>query len=234
LIKITFIVRILLQIELHRNENIASMTDDSKLTSDSAQQSKPTKYTYMQEILPGLFLGSATAAHCACAEELKKANIRKIIDVGINNPPEYRVRDIVYVDVSLAFDGSLIPHYLKTFSAIHGFSPQNAVLIHCKEGVSRSVALLMAYLIFLGDGLVTVNDVLSLILNARPKVNPDRWFILQLNDFFFFMRFFKNVTTRKLRQIETARQRENQIPELPEQSVDARRIGYDEETAEYF
>lgn len=57
-----------------------------------------------------------------------------------------------------------------------------SLLIHCIAGRSRSVTLLIAYLIY--KHKYTVEDALSLIKKKRPIIEPNQNFIRQLNIYY--------------------------------------------------
>lgn len=56
------------------------------------------------------------------------------------------------------------------------------VLVHCNAGVSRSAAVVMAYLIK-KEGM-TVNDAFSFLRSKRPAICPNPGFLIQLQCFY--------------------------------------------------
>tara|TARA_B100000401_G_C52323388_1_gene492932 strand:+ start:17 stop:529 length:513 start_codon:yes stop_codon:yes gene_type:complete len=59
---------------------------------------------------------------------------------------------------------------------------KQSLLIHCIAGRSRSVTLLIAYLIY--KYKYTVDDAISLIKKKRPIIEPNQNFIRQLNIYY--------------------------------------------------
>jgi len=51
-------------------------------------------------------------------------------------------------------------------------------LIHCKAGISRSVTILISYLMLKFN--ITAKDALKIVRENRPQVNPNYGFMKQL------------------------------------------------------
>jgi len=58
----------------------------------------------------------------------------------------------------------------------------NNILIHCIAGVSRSVTILIAYLIYKHD--YTPTEALKIVREKRINANPNAYFMKQLNDYY--------------------------------------------------
>jgi hypothetical protein len=61
-------------------------------------------------------------------------------------------------------------------------APSGGVLVHCKGGISRSPAIVCAYLLHSGRAR-TVDEALAVVRKARPPANPNKGFMRQLRAF---------------------------------------------------
>ena len=59
---------------------------------------------------------------------------------------------------------------------------QGNVLVHCAAGISRSVSIVMAFLIH-EQNLFSADEALSFVRTFRPQANPNLNFVRQLNYF---------------------------------------------------
>eukprot|EP00750_Incisomonas_marina_P019476 INCI3432.1.p1 GENE.INCI3432.1~~INCI3432.1.p1 ORF type:complete len:285 (+),score=32.15 INCI3432.1:335-1189(+) len=71
---------------------------------------------------------------------------------------------------------------LSAIASTRGGVRAGAVLVHCKGGISRSVTIVCAYLLWSGAA-ATVEEALSIVRAARPPANPKSGFLLQLHEF---------------------------------------------------
>ena len=78
-------------------------------------------------------------------------------------------------------------------------SENGKVLIHCICGVSRSVSVASAYLIYKHD--YEVNQVIEMIKSKREVANPNSSFIEQLN--IFYKNYANNKKTDEFNGINT-------------------------------
>lgn len=115
-----------------------------------------TKYVYMQQVLPGLYLGSATASHRVSSKDLYHAGISEVIDVGgTNSSKKDRCPCVKYRFIPLQDNDSedVTVCFRRCFNIMNKrLNPKNKqILIHCKHGISRSVSIVLAYLIHMGS-----------------------------------------------------------------------------------
>lgn len=78
-----------------------------------------------------------------------------------------------YFDEACDFMGKAVG--TKKTGKLHG-----KILVHCKEGVSRSATLVLAYLV--RDQEMTLKDAVSLVRSKR-EILPNRGFLQQLIDY---------------------------------------------------
>lgn len=130
------------------------------------------------EIVPGLWLGSLQSAH-----SLKRGQFDHLISVSCGNKvsPKFlkshtiiNIRDVSSEDIQKHFKSIIV-----TIS--NALKNKEKVLVHCMAGVSRSTTLVAAYLISTG---MTDKEALEHIKKQRPRINPNRGFRVQLENFY--------------------------------------------------
>ncbi|TKY54045.1 Dual specificity protein phosphatase 1 [Spatholobus suberectus] len=142
--------------------------------------------SYKEDNIPckideGLYLGSiATAANKVA---LKNYNITHILTVAGRIPPAHPA-DFVYkiINVVDRDEEDLKQYFNECFDFIdeakrHG----GGVLIHCFAGRSRSVTIVVAYLMKTRG--MSFFEALKHVRSIRPVAGPNHGFICQLKDF---------------------------------------------------
>lgn len=61
--------------------------------------------------------------------------------------------------------------------------PDSRILVHCASGISRSVSMVLAYLISEHKDITNVDDALAFVRKNRPQANPNLGFRFQLDQF---------------------------------------------------
>ncbi|XP_042563927.1 protein phosphatase Slingshot homolog isoform X2 [Clupea harengus] len=148
---------------------------DNEMMVTMAQMDKPSK------ILDYLYLGSEWNA--ANFEELQKNNIGYILNVTmeIDNffPGSFTYMNIRVYDVDAT---NLLPHWKNTYTFINTARQKGqAVLVHCKMGVSRSSSTVMAFL--MKHQGMALEDALAYVRERRPIVHPNDGFMQQLHTY---------------------------------------------------
>ncbi|KAL2088281.1 hypothetical protein ACEWY4_015180 [Coilia grayii] len=148
---------------------------DNEMMVTMAQMDKPSR------ILDYLYLGSEWNA--ANFEELQKNNIGYILNVTmeIDNffPGSFTYMNIRVYDVEST---DLLPHWKNTYTFINSARQSGqAVLVHCKMGVSRSASTVMAYL--MKQQGWTMEEALAHVRERRPIVQPNDGFMQQLHTY---------------------------------------------------
>ncbi|XP_005802379.1 dual specificity protein phosphatase 22 [Xiphophorus maculatus] len=134
----------------------------------------------ISKILPDLYLGNIKDAQDR--ELLAKHNITHILSIHDTAAPV--LEDMTYLCIS-ASDHSkqnLIQYFRESIMFIHESRLKGeGCLIHCVAGVSRSVTLVVAYLMTVtGRGWV---ESLAAVRAARPCAGPNLGFLRQLEEF---------------------------------------------------
>ncbi|MQM19267.1 hypothetical protein Taro_052267 [Colocasia esculenta] len=129
----------------------------------------------------GLFLGSVGAAYNKDA--LKALNVTHILIVAKSLEPAYP-NDFIYkkIEVLDSPDVNLEQHFDECIEFIDEAKRMGGgVLVHCFAGRSRSVTIVVAYL--MKQHNMSLSQALTLIRSKRPHVAPNQGFLEQLTNF---------------------------------------------------
>lgn len=134
----------------------------------------------INKVLPGLYLGNIKDAQDK--DLLETHNITHVLSIHDTAAPV--LEDITYLCIS-ASDHSkqnLVQYFKDSFIFIHECRMKGAgCLVHCVAGVSRSVTLVVAYIMTVtGRGWV---ESLAAVRAARPCAGPNLGFLRQLEEF---------------------------------------------------
>jgi len=135
------------------------------------------------EIVDGMYLGNINSAYDI--EKLKEIGITHIISVLAGFIPPYP-NDFKYLQLN-ALD-TINTNLFEEFDITNQFineafeDKNNKILIHCMAGRSRSATILSAYMIKT-FGFKTENT-LNALRNKRPIVEPNTYFVKQLNNYY--------------------------------------------------
>ncbi|KAK6298365.1 hypothetical protein J4Q44_G00314200 [Coregonus suidteri] len=148
---------------------------DNEMMVTMAQMDKPSK------IFDYLFLGSEWNA--ANFEELQKNNVGYILNITreIDNffPESFSYMNIRVYDVEAT---DLLSHWKNTYTFINTARQSGqAVLVHCKMGVSRSGSTVVAYA--MKQQRWSLEVALSYVRDRRPIVQPNEGFMKQLHTY---------------------------------------------------
>ena len=134
----------------------------------------------MNKILPGLFIGNFKDARDV--EQLSKNNITHILSIHDSARP--MLEGVKYLCIPAADSPSqnLARHFRESIKFIHECRlAGEGCLVHCLAGVSRSVTLVVAYIMTITD--FGWEDALSVVRAVRSCANPNMGFQRQLQDF---------------------------------------------------
>ncbi|XP_054890056.1 protein phosphatase Slingshot homolog 3 [Poeciliopsis prolifica] len=148
---------------------------DNEILVTMAQMDKPSK------IFDYLYLGSEWNA--ADFEELQKNNVGYILNVTreIDNffPESFSYMNIRVYDVEAT---DLLSHWPNTYNFIKSARKSGqAVLVHCKMGVSRSASTVIAYA--MKQQHWSLDEALSYVRDRRSIVKPNDGFLKQLQTY---------------------------------------------------
>ncbi|XP_059201843.1 protein phosphatase Slingshot homolog 3 [Centropristis striata] len=148
---------------------------DNEILVTMAQMDKPSK------IFDYLYLGSEWNA--ANFEELQKNNVGYILNVTreIDNffPESFTYMNIRVYDVEAT---DLLPYWTDTYNFINTARKSGqAVLVHCKMGVSRSASTVIAYA--MKQQHWPLEMTLNYVRDRRSIVKPNKGFMRQLQTY---------------------------------------------------
>ncbi|KAJ7461746.1 hypothetical protein B0H11DRAFT_2055850 [Mycena galericulata] len=134
----------------------------------------------MDEIIPGLWVGDIRSA--TNTENLKANKIFSILSamrgrVTIN---ETFIRHQILLDDTEEED--VLVHFIPAITFIQAeLDKGRGVLVHCQAGMSRSVTIVAAYLMYTQN--IDTQSALDIIRQARPNIEPNPGFLYQLEIF---------------------------------------------------
>ncbi|XP_071717002.1 dual specificity protein phosphatase 1-like [Rutidosis leptorrhynchoides] len=142
-------------------------------------------YCLKDDIVPakieeGLYLGSVGAAKNKSI--LKSLNVTHVLTVASSLPPAHPI-DFTYkiVDVTDKRDVNIAQFFDECFSFIDEARRTGGVLVHCFLGKSRSVTIVVAYLMK-KHGL-SLSETLKFVKSKRDVAAPNSGFMLQLQNY---------------------------------------------------
>jgi hypothetical protein len=141
------------------------------------------KEAVADEILPGLWLGGIKALHhldelgvgaVVTAIQQDKPGVEKMLSKKLGDRPHLRFKWYDSPDQELT-----LGEMCRAASFIEQFLP-SGVLVHCWAGHSRSVAIVVFYLMKKTQRFKSVADTLAFIRSKRPYISPNAGFVAQL------------------------------------------------------
>lgn len=150
---------------------------DSEISKELAYCAKETS---VDNIIENIYVGNYAAA--LDKEVLKLLGITHIL-VSANNLKEYYPDEYTYKTIPL-YD-SEYTKIAKYFSESNEFidlgNKNGKILVHCGAGVSRSVSLVIAYMI--NNLQYPYSEAIKLVKSKRSVANPNQGFEKQLRDY---------------------------------------------------
>ena len=132
------------------------------------------------EIINNLFLGSKISAHNLPL--LIQHQIFVILNCAIEIPNAFQNDDrFEYLTLELDDDPEfdLSPFLSSAMDFLLNNIQQNKrVLVHCQAGISRSVSVILVYLLI--ESQMTLRDAFLLVKNKRPQAQPNGGFFKYL------------------------------------------------------
>ncbi|KAM4835676.1 dual specificity protein phosphatase 22 isoform 2-T2 [Thomomys bottae] len=145
-----------------------------------AQSASATMGNGMNKILSGLYIGNFKDARDM--EQLSKNKVTHILSVHDSARP--MLEGVKYLCIPAADSPSqnLTRHFKESIKFIHECRLQGeGCLVHCLAGVSRSVTLVVAYIMVVTD--FGWEDALHTVRAGRSCANPNLGFQRQLEEF---------------------------------------------------
>ncbi|KAF8790316.1 dual specificity protein phosphatase Mpk3-like [Argiope bruennichi] len=166
------------------NLRIAPVVDndgEELLDSGMAGEPTPNDPPFPVEILPYLFLGNAE--NSTDLEALRRHNITYILNVTPNLPNAFKDEEfgIRYMQIPVQdhWSQNLSPYFPNAIAFIDRARQNNqAILVHCVAGISRSVTITLAYL--MQKLRMSLNDAFDFVRQRKGNIAPNFNFISQL------------------------------------------------------
>lgn len=162
------------------NVTLASIKDTCQLTPNENNQS--VEGIDFVKICEGLFLGNQKSAQDPSF--IKNRKITYIINSASKDCPSVEHPNVAYFNISISdeMDASIAPYL---FRAVHFIKQAHKdgenVLSHCEKGLSRSVSIVIAYLI--SEKKMNYRAALNTVIAVRPHAQPNPTFVQELKDF---------------------------------------------------
>lgn len=149
------------------------------------------------QVTPHLYLGGQGDA--SSASLLRKLKIRRILNVAgecmphshpsdSENQAEMSQIETMHIELKDHSDENISTHFSDALKFIHeAISQKEAVLVHCRFGVSRSATIVIAYLMQYGTkespkpSPMSYETSFDFVKARRPQVSPNLGFVLALH-----------------------------------------------------
>ncbi|XP_076682265.1 serine/threonine/tyrosine-interacting protein isoform X2 [Andrena cerasifolii] len=159
--------------EARQDEESASENGSDDYPRIPISMDEPKEWTYtmrrhMQEVVPGLYLGPYSAAI--------RSKLQCLLEHGITH--------IVYLvlDIADTATENIIHHFQQVKAFIdEGLNSGGQVLVHSNAGISRSAALVLAY-VMETYGL-SQTRAYAMVQQKRFCINPNEGFMAQLREY---------------------------------------------------
>lgn len=130
------------------------------------------------QIISFLYLGSQD---CCSPDVLTKYNIKSVLSLGIEAP--FKAPDISHIFVPcLDLPETDLEHIIMNCNKIirKSIDRKENILVHCNAGVSRSVSIIIGFLIL--EKHKSYEDAYQLVKLVRPCMQPNAGFVKQLKN----------------------------------------------------
>lgn len=136
----------------------------------------------LAQVLPGLYIGNLATVRDPASMRLIDSVVSALKPGTLKQAPWAGQKDWLYVRVADAPSADIASYFYTVFKFIEKQRRAgHSVLVHCAAGVSRSVTLVISYLLLKGVER-SVEGALSRIRKVRPNARPNPGFILQLEE----------------------------------------------------
>ncbi|XP_020289127.1 dual specificity protein phosphatase 19 [Pseudomyrmex gracilis] len=126
-------------------------------------------------VAPGLYLSSQDPV--VCNDILKKYEIKHILSIGVNVSEKFDNIQYHTCDLLDLPESNLLASLKNCIMIIHANRKEN-ILVHCNAGVSRSPAIVIAYLMIVTK--LSYDEAYDKVKAARSCIRPNDGFVKQL------------------------------------------------------
>ena len=164
--------------------NMDSDSDSQSSDSDDSQSSSPIRKRVPQpfEILPHLYLSCRKGA--SNKQSLLQNNISRILNVTSESSEYQHLEGFTYFQIAVedSHEVNILEYLPRAFAFIEDARlSKEKVLVHCHAGMSRSVTVVLAYLMKF-EGL-TLNSAYDFVRQKKSNISPNFSFMEQLLQF---------------------------------------------------
>ena len=166
-----------------------SVKDDASESEDSSNPSSPEdepspsqRDATPYQILPHLYLGCRKVA--ACLPSLKANGINNVLNVTSSIPNNFVAAGLNYKQIAVedSHDVNMIQHLPEAFGFIERARLSGErVLVHCHAGMSRSVTVILAYLMKFVNH--TLDSAYEHVKHIKSDISPNFSFMGQLLEY---------------------------------------------------
>ncbi|KAH8109517.1 hypothetical protein DFH11DRAFT_1626596 [Phellopilus nigrolimitatus] len=135
----------------------------------------------MDEVIPGLWIGSLLAATDAAA--LRAHNIHSVLSAMRGKLSIHETFTHFQIQLDDTTDADALAFFPQCISFVeHELAQERGVLVHCQAGMSRSATIVAAYLMYAQQ--LDAQAALDMVVRARPCTQPNDGFLAQLDVFY--------------------------------------------------
>lgn len=161
------------------------VSDSESLSHSSDEDDSPSEAKELApfEILPHLYLGCRKVA--GNLHRLRATSITRILNVTSSVPNQFEnMGNFKYEQIAVedSHDVNMLKHLPEAFKFIEEARNFNEkVLVHCHAGMSRSVTVILAYLMKYYHH--TLDSAYEFVKNRKPNISPNFSFMGQLLEY---------------------------------------------------
>ena len=135
----------------------------------------------MTQLAPRLYVGNLKDS--VDESQLNQNKITHIVSIHDKQKTKLPGRTYLCVEADDVDGYDITQHFQTCCQFIHDarVEDSNNVLVHCESGVSRSVTIIIAYLLMVTEHSWT--DILTALRQVRPSATPNKGFKEQLSSF---------------------------------------------------
>ena len=136
------------------------------------------------QILPHIYVGpELTFGDEVVLNMLEITDVLSVIDTSYYVPPNFAPENRFHIYLADSRDSKLGPHINNAVEFIDkAIKSGGNVYIHCRSGRSRSVGIVIAYLLS-KRVYTTYHEALAFVRAQRPSANPNEGFAIELDWF---------------------------------------------------
>ena len=170
-----------LSLSMNSNTN-NSVASPMEVAVESDEEDSPSIIPPFQ-ILPHLYLGCRKVA--TCLPGLRQCNVTRILNVTSSIPNHFQdMEGFIYEQIAVEdnLEVDMMQHLPRAFEFIEKARQcGEKVLVHCHAGMSRSVTIILAYLMKYYNH--TMESAHEYVKQRKPDISPNFGFMGQLLDF---------------------------------------------------